>query len=224
MEIGVFGATGLIGGRIVDEAVRRGHGVTAFSRDAASTGGGGATVAWRVADILDTAVVESSIEGLDVVVNAVSAGRDPAEAAANAAMLPVAARSILAALEAHPTVRVIAIGGSGSLEVRPGLQSVDIEGFADRLTAMGLPSDYINVVLAHREALGIYRQSSRRWTYLSAPIVTSGTRTGAFRTGHDQALTSADGPAWISAEDLAVAVLDEIELPQHVQRRFTVAY
>lgn len=89
-----------------------------------------------------------------------------------------------------------------------------------------MPPDYVTVILAHREALNLYRLSNRNWTYLSpsAGLVRPGERTGRFRVGGDQLLVAADGSSGISAEDLAVAILDEIEQPRHIQRRFTVGY
>ncbi|GAA2213634.1 NAD(P)H-binding protein [Nonomuraea monospora] len=227
MRVGVFGATGVIGSRVVAEAVGRGHQVTAFTRDAsrvpADTGG----ITWQVADVLDVPAVTSAITGLDVVVNALNAGRDIPDTIANAHVLPATARSLLEALESHPAARLIVVGGAGSLEVRPGLQVADTEGFAKGLPErLGVPEEYVKVVLAHREALGLYRLSNRNWTYLSPSSgrVDPGVRTGRFRVGGDQLLVREDGTSDISAEDLAVAVLDEAELPRHVQRRFTVGY
>ncbi|GAA3661167.1 NAD(P)H-binding protein [Nonomuraea antimicrobica] len=240
MRIGVFGATGVIGSRVVAEAVERGHQVVAFTRDAARippeasdpaevtlggvTAGG---VTWRVADVLDVADVVGALQGLDVVVNALNSGRDIPDTIANADVLPSAARVLLEALESHPVARLIVIGGAGSLEVRPGLQVVDVEGFAEGLPqALQVPPEYVKVVLAHREALGLYRLSNRNWTYVSpsAGRVEPGARTGRFRTGGDRLLVREDGTCDISAEDLAVAVIDEAEAPRHVQRRFTVGY
>ncbi|UBU16139.1 NAD(P)-dependent oxidoreductase [Nonomuraea gerenzanensis] len=227
MRMGVFGATGIIGSRVVAEAVRRGHDVTAFTRDASRILADPGQVGWRVADVLDVSGATSAIAGQDVIVNALNAGRDIPDTIANAHVLPAAARSLLEALESHPTARLIVVGGAGSLEVSPGLQVVDTEGFAEGLPEhLGVPVEYVKVVLAHREALALYRLSNRNWTYLSpsAGRVEPGERTGRFRVGGDQLLVRADGTSDISAEDLAVAVVDEAELPRHVQRRFTVGY
>ena len=55
-------------------------------------------------------------------------------------------------------------------------------------------------------------------------LFAAGERTGKFRLGGDSLLTGADGKSWISYEDFAVALLDEIETPAHVRGRFTVGY
>ncbi|WP_142049223.1 NAD(P)-dependent oxidoreductase [Pseudonocardia kunmingensis] len=130
-------------------------------------------------------------------------------------------------MEALPRLRLIVVGGAGSLEVAPGLQVVDTAGFAEGLPdALGVPSEYVHVVRAHRKALELYRLSNRNWTYVSpsAGLVQPGERTGRFRIGGDQLLVREDGTADISAEDPAVAVLDEAEQPRFAQRRFTVGY
>ena len=86
-------------------------------------------------------------------------------------------------------------------------------------------SEYVVAVKGHHEALNLYRQSNRRWTYVSPSAeIHPGTRTGRFRVGGDQLLADAEGRSHISYEDFAVAILDEIEEPRHIQRRFTVGY
>jgi uncharacterized protein len=63
------------------------------------------------------------------------------------------------------------------------------------------------------------------WTFLSPSAqFVAGERTGAFRVGTDIVLRDANGRSWISYEDYAVALVDEIELPHHSRRRFTVGY
>ena len=54
--------------------------------------------------------------------------------------------------------------------------------------------------------------------------IAPGERTGRFRIGGDQPVMDAEGRSRISAEDAAVAVLDEVELPRFTQRRFTIGY
>lgn len=227
MDIGILGASGTIGSRLVREATGRGHRVTAFTRSATRIPAEPGAARWAVTDLRDPERLTHALTGLDVVVNAISAGDDVPATIANADALPAAARALLTAMQSHPRLRLIVIGGAGSLEVAPGLQVVDIDGFADELPAtLGVPSAYVGVVRAHREALEFYRLSNRNWTYVSpsAGLVRPGERTGRFRVGGDQLLVREDGTSDISAEDLAVAVLDEAEHPRFVQRRFTVGY
>jgi hypothetical protein len=55
-------------------------------------------------------------------------------------------------------------------------------------------------------------------------LFTAGERTAKFRLGTDQLLTDGSGKSWISFEDFAVALADEIDRPAHIRRRFTVGY
>jgi putative NADH-flavin reductase len=137
-----------------------------------------------------------------------------------------AARVLLAALVVRPATRLIVVGGAGSLERAPGQVSADDDtGLRAALRDLGLPEAYAAAVRGHRDALDTYRTSNRRWTYASpAEDIRAGERTGRFRLGDDQLLTDPRGRSQISYEDFAIALADEIELPRHVQRRFTVAY
>ncbi|MEU8900013.1 NAD(P)H-binding protein [Nocardia sp. NPDC048505] len=224
MKIGVFGATGVIGARVVTEAQRRGHQVTAFARDAARFPAASDGATWRVADWLDAASISGAIAGHDVVISAVNAGHGIADTIAKAENFVLGARAMVRALEQRPEIRLLAVGGGGSLEVAPGIQLVDTgTEFTTVLTdVLGVPAEYRTVVLALREALNVYRLSNRDWTYLSPSSgrIDPGERTGRYRLGGDQMLPA---EADISAEDLAVALLDEAERPQFRQRRFTVA-
>ena len=207
---------------------RAAGGTTAFTRNASRLPAETGAIRWQVANVLDAEDVARSLEGLDVIVNAINCGTDMADMIANAGVLPAAARTLLMALAHQPATRLIVVGGGASLEVSPGRQALDVDGFADRLlSTLELPAGYVNVLLAHREAMNIYRLSDRYWTYLSpsAGAIARGQRTGRFRIGGDQLLAGPDGGiSDMSAEDVAVAVIDEAELPRHVQRRFTVGY
>lgn len=227
MRIGVFGATGAIGGRIVVEAVERGHEVRAFTSDPDRFGPAVEGVDWQVADVLDPASVAAGLGGLDVVVSAINAGRGVPDTIANADVFPRAADAMIEALTSYPDLRVIVMGGAGSLEVAPGLTVVETEGFAEGLPeGLGVPVEYVKAVSAGVEALNRYRTSNRNWTYISpsAGRIEPGERTGRFRIGGDQLLVRADGTSDISLEDLAMAAVDEAETARHVKRRFTVGY
>ncbi|WP_327678743.1 NAD(P)-dependent oxidoreductase [Kitasatospora sp. NBC_00458] len=233
MHIGVIGAAGTIGSRVVAEALGRGHLVTAFSRDAAWIHEERENVVWRSVDVLDAGSIAAALPGLDVLISAYQPGnaaRDMADtlrrSIADPSAYATAARALLKALEAHPRTRLIVIGGAGSLEVEPGLVRADSDELLhETLDRIGLPRDYAAAVRGHRDALDVLRTSNRLWTYFSpAESIAPGERTGRFRIGGDQPVLDADGQSRISAEDAAVALVDEAELPRFVQRRFTIGY
>ncbi|HZO23761.1 MAG TPA: hypothetical protein VFB37_14760, partial [Steroidobacteraceae bacterium] len=178
------------------------------------------------------------LDGLDVLVSSFGPGpsgsamsKDPAAAIADsisrADSLRVAARALLSALaQRRPSLRLIVVGGAASLEIRPGVQFVDSgPDLAAALRQFGLPDAYKSVMEAHRDAMNLFRISDRNWTYFTpAVMVMPGERTGRFRLGTSQPIVGADGQSRISAEDYAIALVDEIELPRFVQRRLTIGY
>ena len=74
MQIGVIGATGTIGSRVVSEALSRGHRVTAFSRDASQIQDRREHVTWRSVDVLDVAGIAAALPGLDVLISGFGPG------------------------------------------------------------------------------------------------------------------------------------------------------
>ncbi|MET9087696.1 NAD(P)H-binding protein [Streptomyces sp. NPDC004237] len=235
MHIGVIGATGTIGSRVVAEALERGHHVRAFSRDAAQAGREERrdNITWTSVDVLDPEGIAGVLPGLDVLISGFQPGnaaRDFADTVrrsiADPAVYATAARALLKALESHPRTRLIVIGGAGSLEIEPGVVRADSDELLHAaLDGLGLPREYAAAVRGHRDALNVLRTSNRLWTYLSpAEEIAPGERTGRFRTGGDQPVLDADGRSRISVEDTAVALIDEAELPRFVQRRFTIGY
>jgi putative NADH-flavin reductase len=212
MNIGIFGATGTIGSRILNEALRRGHKVTAFVRDASRIPPHDTKVTWKVADILDADSIANVIAGQDVVISAYGPGR-----AGDPRHIVDAAAALLKAFEKHPEVRLIVVGGAGSLEVAPGKTVID--------SGM-IPPEWIAVPIAARDALELFRSNQTvQWTYFSpAAMIQPGERTGKFRLGGDQLIVGPDGKSAISCEDYAVAMLDEAENPQHIRQRFTIGY
>ena len=235
MNIGIIGATGNIGRRILAEAIGRGHHVTAFTRNKAYAPETESPnrIVWKVVNVLDAISLEPAIAGLDVLVSTYQPGnasRDFNDTVRRSINDPgtfvTAANALLKALEKYPALRLIVLGGAGSLEVKPGLQRADsVDDLRASLKELGLPEDYALAVRGHRDALNTYRLSDRLWTYLSpAEQIYPGERTGRFRLGRNQPIVDAEGQSRISYEDCAVAIIDEAELPRHVQRRFTIGY
>ncbi|MEU9877790.1 NAD(P)-dependent oxidoreductase [Streptomyces phaeochromogenes] len=235
MHIGVVGATGTIGSRVVAEALERGHHVRAFSRDASRPQADEKreNITWASVDVLDAASVTAVLPGLDVLISAYQPGnaaKDVEDTVRRSIADPTThstvAHALTKALESHPRTRLIVIGGAGSLEVEPGLALADSdERMHDILDRLGLPRAYAAAARGARDGFDVLRTSNRLWTYFSPAMeIAPGERTGRFRIGGDQAVRDAEGRSRISAEDAAVALIDEAELPRFVQRRFTIGY
>lgn len=215
-KIVLFGASGMIGSRALAEALERGHEVTGVVRDPAKVTATHPNLAVVAGDVTDPATVARLAEGADVVVSAVSR-RDPG--VDPTAAYDAVARGLvegLRALDGH-TPRLIVVGGAGTLEVAPGRRLVDQPGF---------PDGYKPEALAHGEVLRKLREvTDVKWAYLSpAAEIAPGERTGKFRVGGDALMSDADGKSFITAEDYAVALIDEAESGKHVGERFSVAY
>lgn len=211
LKIALFGATGMVGSRIAAEAARRGHQVSALVRNPERVPAEVANLKAARADLLDAASVAAAVRGHDVVASAYSPPGD------DASVVATATRALLEGVRAAGVKRVVAVGGAGSLEVAPGKQLVDTEGF---------PDAYKKVALAHRDVLAYYRtQNDLDWTFFApAALIAPGERTGVFRTGADTLLVDANGDSRISAEDYAVAFVDELEQGRFIRKIATVAY
>lgn len=199
MKIAVYGATGMVGGEITAEALRRGHEVAAISRKGAPVVGATAVAA----SLDDLATFQAVAAGNDVVVISIPPPRtgEPHEPF-------LAAHRAIAASEVP--ARVFLVGGAGATEVN-GVKLMDLPGF---------PAAYAPEARTMSAVLDLYRASKAlRWTMLApAPVIAPGQRTGKYALGKDS-------PAGerVSTQDFAVAVLDELEHPRHVNERFTVA-
>lgn len=211
MNITLIG-TGFVGAAVLDELLQRGHQVTVLARhpDKLSPRPG-LTVHQGSAQNADD--VKAAATGQDAVISAYNPGWSVPDIHDQ---FLAGTRAIHAGVKASGTRRLLVIGGAGSLYVAPGVQLVDTPAF---------PAEWKQGALAAREALNLIREEAGlEWTFLSPAILLEpGQRTGQYRVGQDAPLMNGDQPGRISVQDLAVAVVDEIEQPRHVRQRFTVA-
>jgi len=209
MKVVLFGASGMIGSRILDELVRRQHTVVAVARHPEKIPPADRVTAVQ-GDVTDPASVASVARGADAVISAYSPPHsDPGKIAE-------AARSLLTGLAHAQVRRVIVVGGAGSLEVAPGVQLLDTPSF---------PPAWMAIASAHRDVIPVLKQADLDWTYFSpAAFIEPGKRTGKFRLGGTRLVVNDQGESRISAEDYAVALVDELEHPKHVRQQFTAAY
>lgn len=214
MRIAVIGATGRLGGAVAGEALRRGHQVTALSRNAAPTEAL-ARAEFATVDVTDIDALARAIAGHDVVVAAVTD-----RTTEDRSIIPTSARALLEALPRAGVARLAFVGGGGSLQIAPGERFVDASSF---------PAEYRPEALAQADALRILREDSSGvdWTYLSPPPhnLVPGERTGAYRVqAGDSPVLDDDGHFGITFGDLASALVDELESPQFSRQRFTAGY
>jgi uncharacterized protein len=203
MKVALIGASGNVGSRVLAELLSRGHTVTAIARHpekiSAQPG-----IAPKAGDVHDKAGLAPLLAGHDAVISAVRfSASDP--------------KLLIAAIKEARVPRYLVVGGAGSLEVAPGKKLIDSPSF---------PEAYKPEAGAGGVFLDLLRgEKDLDWTFLSpSALIGAGERTGKFRLGGDQLLTTSDGKSSISYEDYAVALVDELEKPVHSRRRFTVGY
>jgi putative NADH-flavin reductase len=213
MKITLIGATGFVGSAILNEALTRGHHVTAIVRNTGKVPQKPNLTAVS-ADVYDEKALAKTVAGQDAVISAFNPGWADADIYNHTIE---GTHAILNSVKKAGVKRLLVVGGAGSLEIKPGLQLVDTPDF---------PAQFKQGALGAREALNIMRkETGLDWSFISpAAFLKPGERTGKFRLGDDQLVTDAKGESRISVEDMAVAILDEIEKPQHIRKRFTLAY
>ncbi|MBO9610045.1 MAG: NAD(P)-dependent oxidoreductase [Paenibacillaceae bacterium] len=206
MKIAIIGANGKSGSLIAQEAKARGHEVTAIVRDARKVSG------LPVVEKDAFALTAVDLQPFDVVVNAIglwSPGEEPRHIEL--------AQVLVEALGQAPNTRLIVVGGAGSLFVDEAKTKLLCE-------TPEFPPQYYPTASNMARSLAVYEQSSgAKWTYVSpSAMFAPGKRTGAYRKGKDHLLVNAKGDSYISYEDYAIAIVDEIEQALHVNERFTV--
>lgn len=207
MKIGIIGASGKVGSLILKEAVSRGHQVTAIVRDKSKIKDTNVAVIEK--NIFD--LTTDDVKQFEVVVNAFGAplGEEQAHVDAGDALIK--------ALKGTNT-RAIIVGGAGSLYVDENktVKLIDTPEFPDfvKPTAKG----------QGRNLQELQKSTDITWTFLSPSAVfdAEGNRTGSYKSGQDHLLVNSKGESYISYADYSIAVLDEIENPQHINERFTV--
>ncbi|HEY0263495.1 MAG TPA: NAD(P)H-binding protein [Granulicella sp.] len=209
MHVVLFGATGMIGSRILQELVSRGHQAIAVVREPERVPPHPAVKATK-GDLLHTEEIAPLMKGADAIISAYNPGMEHPET------LVDATQSLIAAAKQAGVRRLLTISGTGTLFIAPGVRMVDDPGFSPywRPTAQ-----------AHADALDLLMESGLDWTSISPPgLIQPGNRTGKYRIGTDYLVEDAHGHSRISSEDFAIAMVDELEHPKHIQKRFTVGY
>jgi putative NADH-flavin reductase len=204
VKIALYGASGMIGSRIAAEALTRGHRVTGITRSGSNEVPKGSTP--RRGDAADALDVARTAAEHDVVVSAIAPSRTGGRPKAYLDTIGVLGENV-------GTRRLVVVGSAGSLYVAPDLRLMDTEGFPPAARAEAVTQLATLELLKDTGAL-------LDWVYISpAPFIAPGERRGSYRRGVDMVIGDQ-----ISAEDFAVAVLDEVEHPLRHRSRFTVAW
>lgn len=212
----LIGATGFVGKALLNELVNRGHQVTAVVRSEGKLDDG--RVESVVGDATDPDTLATLAKGKDAVISAYNPGwANPHIYEDTLENYP----KILAGTKKAGVERLLIVGGAGTLFVAPGVRLVDTGTLPQEWLpgVRSLGEFYLNTLM---------NENDIDWVFLSPAAnlgnLQPGTRTGSYRVGKDDLLTDEKGDSFISVEDYAVAMVDELETPRHHKERFTVAY
>ncbi|MDR2975744.1 MAG: NAD(P)-dependent oxidoreductase [Streptococcaceae bacterium] len=207
MKIAVIGGNGKAGSLIVKEALSRGHEVTAIVRRPTNELGKAAIL---VKDLFD--LTYDDLKDFEVIVDAFGAWTPET--------IPLhitSAKHLCDILSGKPN-RLLIVGGAGSLYVNPEHSQIlsDTADFPAEAKALSQAQGQVLKDLRSRDDVN--------WTFLSpaADFQADGIRTGTYKTGGEELMTSEDGQSHISYADYAIAMVDEAENAKHVKERFSV--
>ncbi|MDH6303923.1 putative NADH-flavin reductase [Parabacteroides sp. PF5-5] len=214
-EIAIIGASGFVGKAITEEALNKGHKVTAIVRNAGKISIKNPRLKVIEADVSSQETVAGICKGFDTVISAYSPGwTNPNIYEETLKIYP----TILRGVKEAGVKRLLIVGGAGTLFVAPGLRVIDSGAIPESIMpgVKSLGEFYLNILMKEKEI---------DWVFFSpARTIAPGKRTGKFRLGKDDLIIDAEGNSNISVEDYAVAMLDEAETPLHHQERFTIGY
>ena len=206
MKLAVVCANGKAGKLIVKEALSRGLDVTAVVR------GGNRTEASQVIqkDLYD--LTAADLKGFDVVVDAFGAWTEDT--------LPQHSTSLkhLCDILSGTDVRLLVVGGAGSLYVNP-------EHTAQVMDGPDFPNVFKPLASNMGKALAELRQRSDvKWTYVSpaGDFQAEGERTGKYILGGEELTLNGRGESVISYADYAIAMVDEAVSGGHIRQRISV--
>ncbi|QMU28227.1 NAD(P)-dependent oxidoreductase [Adhaeribacter radiodurans] len=216
MKVALIGASGFVGSAVLQELVQRGHQVTAIVRNPEKVKPAENVTAVK-ANVLDENEVAKAVKEHDVVVNAFNPGWTNPNIYEEALQ---GSQAIQNGVKKSDVKRLFVVGGAGSLYVSPDTQLIDTPHFPASFKAgASAARDYLDILKKEQEL---------EWTFLSPAIEmhqgTSGERRGTYRLGLENPVYDENNRSIISVEDMAIAIVDDLENPKHIRQRFTVGY
>ena len=210
MKIVVFGATGGTGRPLVEQALERGHEVSAVARDPAAFPVARDRLTVLRGNVLDRASVGRAVDGQDAVLSAVGTGFH----LRRTTLYSEGTMTVVRAMEERGVPRLVLVSTAGLNGKDPAFP------LWYRLLLKPLLLDrvkYGDMALMEEEV----RASALDWTVVRPGGLTDGPPTGEYRVGSDRL---PEGGAEISRADLAHFMLDQLDDRDCVGRTPTLAY
>lgn len=198
MRILVPGATGAVGGHVVEQALARGHEVVAVSRSPETLGVEHPRLSTAAVDILDPIAVEPLLEGVDAVVSTVGIGASKRPTT----LYSAGTKNLIDGMAAHDVRRLVVI----SSEVAEHWAH---QGMLKLWVLLPLLQRLFGATYDDMRRMDVVLWESRvRWTAIRAPRIRPASRTGCYRLRSEGPLRR----GWsITAADMATAMLDIAE-------------
>ena len=217
-DIILIGASGFVGSAILEEALSRGHKVTALVRNPEKIQVKNENLTVLAVDATDVEALSKVATGKDAVISAYNPGwGNPRLYEEILENYP----KIIEGVKKSGVQRLLVVGGAGVLYVQPGVRLMDTGT---------LPAEWIPAAKGEGELFlnALSKENDIDWVYFAPPAnlgnMGKGVRTGKYRLGTDTLLVDEKGDSFISVEDYAVAMIDELEQEAHHKALFTAAY
>ena len=217
-DIILIGASGFVGSAILEEALNRGHKVTALVRNPEKIQVKNENLTVLAVDATDVEALSKVVAGKDAVISAYNPGwGNPRLYEEILENYP----KIIEGVKKAGVQRLLVVGGAGVLYVQPGMRLMD---------SGTLPAELMPAVRGEGELFlnVLSKDNDIDWVYFAPPAnlgnMGKGIRTGKYRLGTDTLLVDEKGDSFISVEDYAVAMIDELEQEAHHKALFTAAY
>lgn len=214
----LIGASGFVGNAILNELLERGHRVTAVARNTSKITAKSENLEVKEIDVENAPAIIEAMKGKDAVISAYNPGwSNPNMYEDTLRVYP----KILEEVKESGVKRLLIVGGAGSLFVKSGLRLVDTGTLPEAwLPGVKSMAKFFLETLVNEKELD--------WVFFSPAAnlgnLTTGVRTGKFRLGKDDLIVDEKGESFISVEDYAMAMVDELEQENHHHERFTIGY
>ena len=214
----LIGASGFVGSAILNEALNRGHKVTAVVLNPEKITVSNTNLTVIMADATDPEILAGLVAGKDAVISAYNPGwGNPRQYEETLENYP----KIVEGVKRAGVKRLLIVGGAGTLFVKPGVRLIDTgtlpEAWLPGVKSLG--EFYLDTLTQEKDIDWVFFSPAGNLGNMGP-----GLRTGKYRLGKDEMLFDEKGESFISVEDYAVAMIDELEQENHHQERFTAAY